>query len=135
MADELMLEIVTPETMAFSDTIEEVTIPGVEGMFGVLIGHAPLLSAIQCGELDHLQNNKKTYYAVGDGYAEVTGERVTVLVETCERADTIDVERVQKEKEEAESKLAQLNKDDTEYEKVSAELNRAEVRLRVAEKA
>ena len=135
MADELLLEIVTPETMAFSDTVEEVTIPGVEGHFGVLIGHAPLLSAVKCGELDHLQGNKKTYYAVGEGYAEVTGEKVTVLVETCERADTIDVEKVRREMQEAESKLAGLNKDDSEFEKVSAVLNRAEVRLKVAEKA
>ncbi len=135
MADELLLEVVTPEKMVFSDKVEEVTIPGVEGHFGVLIGHAPLLSAVKCGELDHLKGSKKTYYAVGEGYAEVTGEKVTVLVETCERADQIDTDKVRREKEEAESQLARLGKEDSEFEKASTELNRAEVRLKVAEKA
>ncbi|MDY0045166.1 MAG: F0F1 ATP synthase subunit epsilon [Syntrophales bacterium] len=135
MADELLLEIVTPEKMAYSDKVEEVTIPGVEGAFGVLIGHAPLLSAVQCGELDHTKNNKKTYYAIGDGYAEVTGEKVTVLVESCERSDMIDTEKMRRETEELESELAKLSKDDKDYEKVSASLNKAKVRLKVAEKA
>ena len=59
MADELMLEIVTPEKMAFSDVVEEVTIPGSEGEFGVLRGHAALLSSVDTGELNFNKDGKK----------------------------------------------------------------------------
>lgn len=87
MADELMLEIVTPEKMAFSGNVEEVTIPGTEGEFGVLRGHEALLSSVDIGQLNFTRNSKKVYYAVNTGYAEVTGNKVTILIETAERAD------------------------------------------------
>ena len=87
MADELTLEIVTPEKMAFKGVVEEVTIPGTEGEFGVLRGHASLLSSVDVGELSFTQDHKKTCYAVNTGYAEVTASKVTVLVETAERSD------------------------------------------------
>ena len=134
MADELLLEVVTPEKMVFSDKVEEVTIPGVEGHFGVLIGHAPLLSAVKCGELDHLKGSKKTYYAVGEGYAEVTGSKVTVLIETAERADAIDKDRAIKAKERAEAGLSQLAKEHEEFEKMRLALARAINRISVADK-
>ena len=72
MADELMLEIVTPEKLAFSGKVEDVTIPGTEGEFGVLRGHAALLSSVDIGELNFTKDNKKTFYALNTGYAEVT---------------------------------------------------------------
>ena len=68
MADELMLEIVTPEKTVFNGGVEEVTIPGVEGEFGVLMGHESLLSAVKFGELNFTKDNKKSYYAVNTGY-------------------------------------------------------------------
>jgi F-type H+-transporting ATPase subunit epsilon len=132
MADELMVEIVTPEKMAFSGKVEEVTIPGIEGEFGVLRGHASLLSAIKFGELSYLRDGRRTHYAVNTGYAEVTASKVTILVETAERADQIDVERAKRAKERAEQKLAKLAKEDPEYGKVEADLNRAETRIRIA---
>jgi F-type H+-transporting ATPase subunit epsilon len=134
MADELMLEIVTPEKVAFSGKVEEVTIPGSEGEFGVLIGHASLLSAVKFGELNYTKENKKTYYAVNTGYAEVTSHKVTVLVETAERADAIDVERARQAKEIAAEKLAKISKDDPDFEKIKNALDRAEVRLKIAER-
>jgi F-type H+-transporting ATPase subunit epsilon len=134
MADELVLEIVTPEKMAFSGKIEEVTVPGSEGEFGVLRGHASLLSSLDVGVLNYSQESKKTYYAISTGYAEVTASKVTILVETAERSDIIDKERAQKAKEIAEGKLAKLTKEDVEYEKVRAALARAIARLSVAEK-
>jgi F-type H+-transporting ATPase subunit epsilon len=106
MADELMLEIVTPEKLAFSGRVEDVTIPGAEGEFGVLRGHAALLSAVDIGELNFTREGKKTYYALNTGYAEVTGDKVTILVETAERADLIDKERAKRAKDNAVSKLA-----------------------------
>ncbi len=134
MADELMLEIVTPEKMAFSGNIEEVTLPGTEGEFGVLWGHAALLGSIDIGELSFTKDSKKTYYAVNTGYAEVTGTKVTVLVETAERSDMIDKERARRAKENAEGKLAKLPKDDVEFESARIALIRAITRINVAEK-
>jgi len=134
MADELMLEVVTPEAMVFSGNVEEVTIPGSEGEFGVLKGHASLLSSIDVGELNYTKEAKKTHYAVSSGYVEVTGTKVTVLIETAERSDMIDKARAQRAKENAESKLAKISKDDEEYEYLRAALYRAITRLSVAEK-
>jgi F-type H+-transporting ATPase subunit epsilon len=134
MADELMLEIVTPEKMAFSDKVEEVTIPGTEGEFGVLKGHEAFLSSVDIGELNFLKDGKKTYYAVNTGYAEVTSSKVTVLVETAERSDQIDKERALKAKDKAETRLGQLTKEDTEYEILRAALARAIARISVADK-
>jgi F-type H+-transporting ATPase subunit epsilon len=135
MAEEMMLEIVTPEKMIFSDYVEEVTIPGGDGEFGALIGHAPLLSTVKIGELNYTKDNKKTYYAVGQGYAEVLARKVTVLLDIAERADLIDRESARREKEAAEAELSRLSKEDEDYERVSGRVDLAELRLKVAEKA
>ncbi|MGA9111424.1 MAG: F0F1 ATP synthase subunit epsilon [Smithella sp.] len=134
MADELMLEIVTPEKMVFSDKIEEVTIPGAEGEFGVLRGHEAFLSAVDIGELNYIKDGKKTYYSVNTGYAEVTSSKVTILIETAERSDGIDKERALQAKDKAESRLSQMTKEDVEYEIMRAALARAIARINAAEK-
>jgi len=135
MADDLMLEIVTPEKVAFSGKIEEVTIPGTEGEFGVLVGHASLLSSVKFGELNFTKDSKKQYYAINTGYAEVTSHKVTILVETAEKADMIDVERAKRAKEIATEKLAKMSKEDPDYERVKDALDRAEIRLKIVERA
>ncbi len=134
MADELMLEIVTPESVIFNDKVEEVTIPGSEGEFGVLIGHASLLSSLKFGELNYTKGGKKSYYAVNTGYAEVTSEKVTVLVETAERADMIDKDRAKRAQERAEQTLAKLTKEDQEFELAKAALERAIARIKISER-
>jgi F-type H+-transporting ATPase subunit epsilon len=134
MADELTLEIVTPERLAFKGVVEEVTIPGTEGEFGVLRGHAPLLSSVDVGELSFTQDHKKTHYAVNTGYAEVTASKVTVLVETAERSDQIDLERARRAKQRAEELMGKLPKEDAEFEKIRLALLRAVTRLNIAGK-
>ena len=134
MADELTLEIVTPEQMAFRGVVDEVTIPGTEGEFGVLKGHAFLLSSIDDGDLSFIRDQKKTHYAVHTGYAEVTASTVTVLVETAERADMIDLDRAKRAKERAEGKLSKLSREDVEFEMARAALVRAVTRINVATK-
>jgi F-type H+-transporting ATPase subunit epsilon len=120
--------------MVFSGEVEEVTIPGTEGEFGVLKGHEPFLTSVDIGELYFLAGGKKTYYAVNTGYAEVTGSKVTVLIETAERADAIDKDRAQRAKEKAEAALNQLAKEHDDYEKMRLALLRAVTRINVAEK-
>src|SRR5664280_320638 len=134
MADDLMLEIVTPEKMTFSGKVEEVTIPGTEGEFGVLRGHEAFLSSVDIGELNFVQDNKKTHYAVNTGYAEVTANKVTILIETTERSDQIDKDRALKAKDNAENRLSQMTKEDVEYEIMRTALARAIARIGVAEK-
>jgi len=134
MADELTLEIVTPEKLAFSEMVQEVTIPGSEGEFGVLVGHVPLLSAVNYGEMNFTKDSKKNYYAVGTGYVEVTDVKVTLLVESAEQADMIDVSEAQKDKVAAETELAKLTKEDPGYIRAANALKKADVRLKVAEK-
>ena len=134
MADELTLEIVTPEKMTFTGKVEEVTIPGTEGEFGVLKGHASLLSSVDIGELSFTREGKRTRYAVNTGYAEVTASKVTVLVESAERSDTIDVERARRAKERAEGKMAKMPKEDADFEKTRLALVRALTRINVAGK-
>ena len=134
MSDELILEIVTPEKMAFTGSVEEVTIPGTEGEFGVLRGHEAFLTSVDIGELNFTKDGKKTYYAINTGYAEVTGSKVTVLIETAERSDGIDKDRAQRAKAKAEASLAQMAKENSEFEKINLALIRAITRIRVAEK-
>ena len=134
MAEEIILEVVTPEKMVFSGKVDEVTIPGTEGEFGVLRGHEPFLTSVDIGELYFFVNGKKVFYAVNTGYAEVTGSKVTVLIETAERADAIDKDRASKAKENATAKLAQLSKEHDDYEKMRLALLRALNRISVADK-
>ena len=134
MSDELKLEIVTPEKMAFSGSVEDVTIPGTEGEFGVLRGHEAFLSSVDIGELSYTKDGKKIHYAINTGYAEVTGSKVTILIETAERSDDIDKDRANRAKERAEALLKEITKDNIEYEKAHTALQRALARLRVAEK-
>jgi F-type H+-transporting ATPase subunit epsilon len=136
MADEsvVILEIVTPEKMAFSGKVEQVTIQGSEGQFGVLKGHAPLLSSVEIGELNFTRDGKKTYYAVSAGYAEVASDKVTVLVEAAESSDMIDRERAKRAKEAAETKIPKMSQEDADYERLRAALMRAITRLNVSEK-
>lgn len=134
MADELTLEIVTPEQMTFRGVVDEVTLPGTEGEFGVLKGHAPLLSSLGVGELSFIRNHQKTRYAVNAGYAEVSSAKVTVLVESAERSDLIDTERAKRAKQRAEDELTRLSREDLAFEKARLALMRAVTRLNVAEK-
>jgi len=134
VAEELMLEVVTPEMMVFSGTVEDVTVPGGDGEFGVLKGHVPLLSSINVGEMNFTKDGKKTYYAVGEGYAEVLSTKVTILLETAERSDMIDRARAQRARENAETKLAKLSKDDHDFMIAQAALSRAITRISVSEK-
>jgi F-type H+-transporting ATPase subunit epsilon len=134
MADDLVLEIVTPERMTFSGYVEEVSIPGTEGEMGILRGHTPVLTSIDMGELSFFREGKRTYFAVSTGYAEILSSKVTVLVEMAERADAIDKAEVEKQKAEVSARLAKMVKEDPDYERVLRELQMADLMLKVAEK-
>ena len=133
MMDEILLEIVTPERPVFSGLVEQVTMPGSEGQFGVLKGHTPFLSFVDIGELNFIKGGKKSYYAVNTGYVEVASNKVTVLVETAEKSDAIDKERAQRARERAQSELSGMPPGASDdYEKIKAALMRAISRINAA---
>ncbi len=132
MAEEIFqLDVVTPQRVVVSEQVNEMTAPGSEGEFGVLPGHTPFLTTLRFGELWYRKGNVDYFLAVGPGFAEVGPDKVTVLVDTAETADEIDVNRAQRARARAEENL---RKTDYDLETALAEMRRAEVRLEVAKK-
>ena len=86
----LRLEIVTPETTAYSEDVDMVTLPGSEGELGIYPQHVPLLTTLKPGELRVLKNGLETAMAVGEGFVEITGESVSVLTDMALRSEAID---------------------------------------------
>ena len=105
MAGKLRLVIVTPEGKTFDDDVEQVVMPGVEGQLGVLPGHVPLLTQIMPGELDLKAHSKGDELAVGGGFAEITGDRVTILTDMAVKPEDIDEHAVEKALESARKAL------------------------------
>jgi len=132
-AGKLKLEVVTPAGMVVSDAVDEVVLPGIEGEFGVLPGHVPLLTALKIGQMAYRQGGETHYIAVSWGYVEVTHHKVMVLAETAEKAMDIDVGRAELDKAEAE-KLLLGAKSDTEDEIAKIRLEKALTRVQVARK-
>jgi len=130
--DKLDFEIVTPERLVLSETVDEVVLPGAEGSFGVRPGHAPFLTALGIGEAAYRVGTVWRYLAVAGGFAEVLRDRVSVLAEICERAEEIDEERARNKRKEAEAALGRLAIGEQEFRKAEASLRKALARLQVA---
>ncbi|MDY6851587.1 MAG: F0F1 ATP synthase subunit epsilon [Thermodesulfobacteriota bacterium] len=135
MAEQIRLEVVTPDKMLLSEDVDIVVANGVEGEFGVLNNHIPFLTTLQEGELRYRVGSNLNYMAVSGGFAEVLPDRVSILAESAEMAREIDIDRARKARERAEQRLAQAKADDIEYIRAEAALKRALVRLKVADKA
>ena len=99
------LQIVTPDKLIVREKVDEVEIPGSEGYFGVLPGHAPFLAALAVGELWYRKGAEKTYIAIANGFAEVLPESVTILAQLAERPEDIDVARAEAARKRAEDRL------------------------------
>ena len=128
----LALEIVTPEQRVLGVEADEVRLPGAEGGFGVRPGHTPLVAALMAGELVYVSSGSEHRYAVGEGFAEVSDDRVRVLVEDALRADQIDAARADRDVKDLQAKLASMKPDDPSYEPNRAQLERAAARAFVA---
>ena len=132
MAGKFLLEVVTPRRLVFSEEVDEITAPGKQGEFGVLPGHIPFLTTLGIGEIMYRKEEKKRYVAVSWGFVEVLGDKVTVLAETAELEEEIDIERAKKAKERASEKLKTLSADHKDYLKEKASLDKAMTRMVVA---
>ena len=92
MANTLKLEIVTPEAKVYSEDVEMVTLPGIEGELGIYPMHVPLMTQITHGEIVARQGGQDHYLAVGEGFVQVTGDRVAILTDMAIKADDIWLE-------------------------------------------
>jgi F-type H+-transporting ATPase subunit epsilon len=134
MADNTIdVTIVTPERAVVHEEVEELEIPGAEGYFGVLPGHAPLFSELKVGEVSYRRGNRWTFLAVAWGFVEVLPNQVRILAETAERAQEIDVDRARRAKQRAEELIARGG-EDIDYNRALVALERALIRIQVAEK-
>lgn len=133
----LELTIVTPEGQAYHGEVEYVVLPGVEGEFGVLAGHEPFLSALKSGPLELSANGRERHAAVSRGYAEIHGDKVTVMVGACEWADEIDVERAERARERALKALQDSRataEGAADYQELQEAYSRAIARIAVSER-
>jgi len=134
----LELTIVTPEGQAFHGEVESVVLPGAEGDFGVLAGHEPFLSALQTGGVElQTADGKKRLAAVSRGYAEIHGDKVNVMVGTCEWADEIDVARAERARERALKALQGARasaEGEAEYQELQEAYSRAVARITVSDR-
>jgi F-type H+-transporting ATPase subunit epsilon len=134
MADTLHLQIVTPDRLLVREDTDQVQIPGKSGELGILPGHAPLITELTIGEISYRVGTTMQHLAVAWGFAEVLQDRVTILADSAERAEDIDVKRAQEAKARAEEALRQ-GAADLDYDATNFALRRAEVRLAVAARA
>jgi F-type H+-transporting ATPase subunit epsilon len=132
MAETFKLEIVTPTKQVVKDVAaEEAQIPGENGYLGILPGHAPLITELKSGALTYRAGGSTHTLAVAWGFAEVLPDKVTILAETAERPQEIDVARAEKAKARAEE-LLKSNNPDVDYDRAEDALERAETRIKVS---
>lgn len=101
-----LLEIVTPEKITFSDQVEMVTVPGSDGVLGILPHHVPLMTNLVHGELKMLKDGRETYLSIGGGFLEVTKEKVTILVTRAVKEDELNEKAILEAKRKAEEALS-----------------------------
>ena len=131
----LLLEIVTPERLAYSDTVDSVNLPGVEGELGVLPHHAPLVSMLGIGELRIRKGGSEESFAIVGGFLQVRPDKVVVMAETADMASEIDLEKAQQARREAEQALEGAGRAEAvDLSAARAALQQALLRIRVAER-
>ncbi|PYS38278.1 MAG: F0F1 ATP synthase subunit epsilon [Acidobacteria bacterium] len=132
MADQLQLEVVTPERRVLSESVNAVTVPGRGGEMGILPGHAPMISELQTGVLSYNEDGTTFQLHVSGGFVEVNDDRVAVLAEIAEKPEEIDAARARLAREHTEKQLSSWSGTEEDFEKARAKLERSVVRLRLA---
>ena len=126
----LKLEIVTPEAKIYSEDVDMVTLPGVEGEMGIFPMHVPLMTQVTAGEVTVRQGAEDHFLAIGDGFAQITGDRVAILTDMAIKADDIDEQKAEEARKRAEERLAQKLGDE-ESAMVTAALAQSLAQLKV----
>jgi F-type H+-transporting ATPase subunit epsilon len=128
----LRLEFVTPERVIAHEEVDELVLPGETGDFGVLPGHAPLLSVLRTGEMWYRKGSERTFAFLAGGFAEVVADRVSILAQVAERAEDIDLQRAEAARHRAEERLARAAVTEADFERARIALLRAIQRMQVA---
>ena len=134
MANKFMLEVVTPSRQVVNEEVDIATAPGTEGVFGVMANHAPLLATMAVGEMHYEKDGTLARLALSGGFCEVSNNTMTILAESAEPIEDIDVDRALKAKERAEKRIqeAASAREDIDMARAQAALARAMNRLRLA---
>src|ERR1700733_761471 len=130
MAATLKLEIVTPEAKIYSEDVEMVTLTGIDGQMGILPQHMPLMTALAAGEIIAKKDGHNIFLAVGEGFVQVTREKVSVLTDMAIKADDIDEAKAEEARQKAEARLSQKLSDE-ESATVHAALANATTQLKI----
>jgi F-type H+-transporting ATPase subunit epsilon len=134
MADRnVVVDIVTPERIVYSEPADFLVVPGIEGYLGILPLHAPIVSGLNIGVLKVIKEGKETKVAISGGFMEVNENRAVILADTAERADEIDVHRAEAARERAEQRLANKSYD-IDIARAEMALRRAITRLKASGK-
>jgi F-type H+-transporting ATPase subunit epsilon len=135
MPGAIELVIVTPERQLLRENVADVQMPGENGYLGILPGHAPLMTELGIGELSYHSTSGKesVHIAIIRGFAEVLPDHVSILAETAERAEEIDLQRAKEALARAEKRLAS-NDPNVDWDRASVALQRALIRIQVATK-
>ena len=128
----LRLEFVTPERAIAHEEVDELQLPGEEGYFGVLPGHAPLLAALTTGEMWYRKGGEKIFAFIAGGFAEVLPDRVTILAPVAERAEDIDAQRAEASMRRAQERLSKGGVSAVDFERARIAMLRALTRLQVS---
>jgi F-type H+-transporting ATPase subunit epsilon len=130
MSSTLKLEIVTPDATVYSEDVDMVTLPGVEGQMGILPLHVPLMTQMVPGEIIVRKDGRDRFLAVGEGLVEVTGDHVAILTDMAVAAENIDEAKAEEARQRAEARLREKISSE-EVASVNAALTRSLAQLRV----
>ena len=134
MAEKIELEVVTPERRVLAESVDLVTVPGLNGEMGILAGHTPLISQLKTGILSYEQEGKTTQLHVSGGFVEVRDDHVSVLAEVAERPEEIDASSARTARERLEKQLGSWTGSEDDLESARTELARSEVRAQLGAK-
>lgn len=127
----MRLEIATAERVVYSEDVEILVAPGMDGQLGILPNHAPLLTALQPGEIRVVREGEESYMAVSGGFLEVMANRVTILADTAERAEEIDIERAEEAMQRAQERI-ESSVSAMDLQRALASIRRSQARLLAA---
>jgi len=129
----VLCDIVTQERTVFSEQVDYVSLPGTEGVMGILPNHAPMLTALSFGEVMVRRSGDEQFFAIGGGFAEVQPNHVIILADSAEQADEIDLDRAQQARQKAEQAMKRgVSEDSARYAQIDAALRRAQIRIDVS---
>lgn len=132
MAEQLHLEVVTPERRLLSEQVNSVTVPGRGGELGILPGHAPLISDLQTGVLSYNEDGTTFQLHVSGGFVEVNNDKVSVLAEIAERPEEIDANQARTSRDQLEKQMSTWSGSEEDLAQAKAEFERSTVRLQLA---